>query len=171
MGLAETGRNFQPESAQQGALGLIRLGHASDSCAFREKAAIFSGTRRRNEPVSTGSVTRKRTRTKATGGIRTHDLRFTKPLLCQLSYGGVYSIGPLISLRTDKFRHTRAYHELRHEERRPILPENPPAHQRQSHSRQAGRWLVDNALTLVYGARSLIRTELPTLKSALGVPK
>ena len=29
---------------------------------------------------------------KATGGTRTHDLRFTKPLLCQLSYGGKISL-------------------------------------------------------------------------------
>ena len=27
---------------------------------------------------------------KASGGVRTHDLRFTKPLLCQLSYAGVF---------------------------------------------------------------------------------
>ena len=31
MGLAETGRDFQPESAKQGALGGVSLGHASDA--------------------------------------------------------------------------------------------------------------------------------------------
>ena len=30
----------------------------------------------------------RRKRQKASGGVRTHDLRFTKPLLCQLSYAG-----------------------------------------------------------------------------------
>ncbi len=31
---------------------------------------------------------------RASGGVRTHDLRFTKPLLCQLSYAGAGKNGP-----------------------------------------------------------------------------
>ena len=33
---------------------------------------------------------------KASGGVRTHDLRFTKPLLCQLSYAGLLFFGKVV---------------------------------------------------------------------------
>ena len=38
------------------------------------------------QPLPT--VDRSQQVVKASGGVRTHDLRFTKPLLCQLSYAG-----------------------------------------------------------------------------------
>ena len=51
-------------------------------------------------------------RQKASGGVRTHDLRFTKPLLCQLSYAGG-------DAKTSKYTETRS---TRNTKKAPVRP-------------------------------------------------